>query len=406
MTSDQPISALILRAAELGVFRRATFSKPSDSSVLRTTAEPLMLSGHTALKIVSYLSDGKAIQKNFALTGGEADTALSSLLPQYAQINLMTTVGECEYRRSKGGKDLLIGADKLGRALDKAAQTGAPAAQIGGNDREKNRILRGDEPFLRELGIATENGIHDKKQPKFRQICRFLEYVRDIENELPAEGTLHICDLCCGKSYLSFAVYHYFSVIRGRDVEMTGIDLKPDVMEYCGAAAGRLGFTGMRFLCGNVLEFRPEHLPDLVVSLHACDVATDFVLHLAAGWRTRVILSTPCCQRELAAKLNCSALSFASRYPILRRKLCDALTDSLRLLYLRSEGYSVNACELVDPEDTPKNILLRAVLRPNFDRRGIEAARLRSEYEKTRDFLTGTGNLLTAETLLAGEDKK
>lgn len=397
MDPSLTLVSLIVRAAEVGVFRRATFSKPDDRAVLRASAEPMLLSGGAALKLVRYQADGKAIQKNHPLA--EAEEALAALLPGFGQVNVMTTVGDSEYRRSKSGKTVLLGGEKLARALD-AAGDGAERVAVGGNDREKNRILRGDEPFLRELGISSEAGVHDKKQPKFRQICRFLEYVRDIEAELPTEGVLHICDLCCGKSYLSFAVYHYFSVIRGREVEMTGIDLKPDVMEYCGAAARRLGFDGMTFLCGNVLEFRPEHLPDLVVSLHACDVATDFVLHLAAGWRAKVILSTPCCQRELSAKLDCPSLGFAAQYPILRRKLCDALTDSLRLLYLRSEGYNVNACELVDPEDTPKNILLRAVLRPKFDRSGIEAARLRSEYEKTRAFLLGDGQPLTVDELL------
>lgn len=392
---------LILSAAEKGYLRRATFSKPADPSVLRATAEPMTAakSGLAALRTVTYLGDGKAIQKNYPLTDG-AEAALLSMAAGYAQINVITTVGECELRTSKGGKVTLLGGDKLARALAKAADRGEAQVAAGGNDREKNRILRGDEPFLRELGISSAAGVHDKKQPKFRQICRFLEYVRDVENELPAEGKLVICDLCCGKSYLSFAVYHYFSVIRGREVEMTGIDLKPDVMEYCGEAARRLGFDGMKFLCGNVLEFRPDPLPDLVISLHACDVATDFVLHLAAGWQASVILSTPCCQRELSAKLDCPSLAFVAQYPILRRKLCDALTDSLRLLYLRSEGYTVGACELVDPEDTPKNILLRAVLRPKFDRHGIEAARLRSEYEKTRALLIGAQNTLAADELI------
>lgn len=399
--------SIVCTAVKKTVLRRVTLSKPSASGVIRTELSLMKLGGENALRCVSYMKDGKAIQKNIRIND-ELQSTLNTLFPGYSQINIMTTLGDCEFRRSRSGREVLLGGYKLERELASADPDNAPKVEAEGNDRQKQRILRGDEPFLRELGIASANisangkenlKVHDKKQPKFRQICRFLEYVRDIEDQLPREGVLRICDLCCGKSYLSFAVYHYFAVIRGRQVEMTGVDLKPDVIEYCSAVAGKLGFDGLRFICGNVLEYEPEQAPHLVVSLHACDVATDIVLHLAAKWRTRVILSTPCCQHELAGKINCAELEFVTGYPILRRKLCDALTDSLRLLYLRSEGYSVNACELVDPDDTPKNILLRAILRHDFDYDGAEAERLRAEYVRTRELLIGEGNCLMGDSI-------
>ena len=390
---------IVCTAEEKSALRRVTLSKPAHPAVIRTELTPMNLGGVPALRSAAYMKDGKAIQKNIP-ADDKLSESLEQIFGQFMQINIMTTVGDCEYRRSKSGSEVLIGGEKVLKKLTSNGET--PKVEAEGNDREKNRILSGKEPFLAELGISSagENGnirIHDKKQPKFRQICRFLEYVRDIEDKLPCEGVLRICDLCCGKSYLSFAVYHYFAVIRGRKVEMTGVDLKPDVIGYCSSTAEKLGFDGLHFICGNVLEYEPQEAPLLVVSLHACDVATDIVLHLAAKWRARVILSTPCCQHELAGKIKCGELEFVTQYPILRRKLCDALTDSLRLLYLKSEGYAVNACELVDPDDTPKNILLRAVLKPDFDKNGTEAAKMRCEYEKTRSFLIGEENTLMGD---------
>lgn len=402
MKNTTAAAFLIEKAAQRSVLRRVTLSKPSDPAVIRTELTTMTLGGVPVLRCTYYMKDGKAIQKNFALDG---EDGIENLVCGYSQVNIMTTLGDCEYRRSKSGSDVLLGGDKLERMFDSSGDN-VPRVTAGENDREKNRILRGDEPFLEKLGISVrEKGkdgreyhrIHDKKQPKFRQICRFLEYVRDVEEYLPKNETLRICDLCCGKSYLSFAVYHYFAVILGRKVEMIGVDLKPDVIEYCSKTAAELGFDGLHFICGDVLKYEPEKTPHLVISLHACDVATDIVLHLAAKWKTRVILSTPCCQHELSGKIDCAELEFVTKYNILGRKLCDALTDSLRLLYLRSEGYTVSACELVDPDDTPKNILLRGIRRKNFDPEDAEARKLKDEYVRTRDFLIGTGNTLMGD---------
>ena len=164
---------------------------------------------------------------------------------------------------------------------------------------------------------------------------------------------------------------------------MTGVDLKSDVIEYCNKTAKELGFDGLTFICGDVLEFSPAVLPSLVVSLHACDIATDIVLAKAIEWRSKVVLSTPCCHHFMNHHLNCGALSFIAEHSMLKQKFCDAATDSLRLKLLQSEGYSTEAVELVDPDDTPKNILLRAVLTGNKN------AKAREEYEAAYKFLYG-----------------
>lgn len=246
------------------------------------------------------------------------------------------------------------------------------------NDRQKQHILSGREPFLRELGVSDANGrVYDKKQSKFRQINRFLELLRDVEDRLPADGVLRVCDLCCGKSYLSFAVYHYLTAVKGREVVMECVDLKRDVIEDCAAVAARLGMGGLRFLCGDVAAFELEggaHV-HLVVSLHACDTATDLVLGKAMAWQSEVILSTPCCHHELNHTLDCPELACIAAHSMLRQKLCDAATDAMRLLLLEAHGYAATALELIDPEETPKNVMLRAVRKGNVSAAATEQAR-------------------------------
>ena len=386
------VVSLIIEAVGAGVLRKAVFSKPADVGELKTELSPVKIGEKLMLRRVSLMKDGKAIQKNIS-----ADDAgsLGELVLSHSQINILTTLGDAEFKCSKSGKELLSGDRKIKNAIS-AGVGKEKTVSAESNDRKKNHILSGDESFLTELGISDRSGrIHDKKQHKFRQICRFLEYVEDIYRHLPKEGKLLIYDLCCGKSYLSFAIYHYFTEIKKREVEMTGVDLKADVIEYCSGVASRLGYSGLTFICGDINEFAPGTEPHLVVSLHACDVATDIVLRYAASHKAGVILSTPCCQRELSAKIECPELEFVSKYPILRRKMCDALTDSLRLSFLASRGYSVEACELVDPDDTPKNILLRAVRIKNFDPESARARKLREEFESTAAFLLGDGNTLS-----------
>lgn len=376
------LAALVGQAAAVHYLRRLVLSKPDDKSVLRTVVTVKTIGGREMLQAESFLADNKAVHRNFADAA-----ALSELFGNYAQINLLTTVGSCEYKRAKSGREVLLGGDKLASAL---AADGGQTVAPEGNNRDKNYLLRGDESFLIELGVSAADGrIHDKKRPKFRQICRFLEQVRDIEPHLPAQGKLTIADLCCGKSYLSFAVYHYFAVLRGREVEMVGVDLKPDVVEFCAATAAHLGYTGLRFVCGDVAKFAEPIQPDLVISLHACDTATDLVLDRAIGWGAKVILSTPCCHHELNHTLNCPEMAFIARHSMLRQRFCEAATDALRLTRLEAAGYAAGALEFIDPEDTPKNILLRAVKRSGSAADRAAAARATEEYAAARAFLLG-----------------
>ena len=246
---------------------------------------------------------------------------------------------------------------------------------------------------MKLLEVSDKNGrVYDKKQAKFRQINRFLELIRDVEGYLPDnDEELRICDLCCGKSYLSFAVYHYFAIIKGRRVKMTGVDLKSDVIEYCSSVAKKLSFDGLEFLCSDVNLYDTDDHVNMVISLHACDIATDIVLDKAIKWDADLILSTPCCHHDLNKKLNCSPLDFIGDYSMLRQKLCDAATDALRLKLLEANGYETAALELIDPEETPKNIMLRGIKKKGFDKNSEKAHRLMEEYAGIYAFLTGTG---------------
>ena len=381
--ADAALQELLLLAAARHMLTKAVLSKPGDSREKKTVLTLRRIGQDERLQAERFLTDGKALHENLPAA---PSPRLEELLSAHGQINLLTAAGECELRRSrKSGTATLLGGEKLKKAL-LALPEGVLEPEE--NNRKKNRILQGDEPFLRMLDVSDEHGrVRDKKQAKFRQINRFLELIRDCIPALPPKGELRICDLCCGKSYLSFAAYHYFANILGRQIRMTGVDLKPDVIAHCSRVAADLGFAGLEFVCGDVSRYDAGGHVHLVLSLHACDTATDLVLRRAVDWGAEVILSTPCCHHELNHNLNCPPLAFVSEHSMLRQKLCDAATDALRLKYLESEGYEVCALELIDPEETPKNIMLRGLRRSGPD--SPAAMRAREEYLAARQFLTG-----------------
>ena len=385
------MAELVRRTAEREWLRRLVLSKPArDGIASKITARLTVRRGRKIVFFEESYPGGRVSQ--FALSPDEIPEKLPPILENYLEINLLTPVADAVLLRSKKGTETLRGGDKLSRKLDEG---GKPLlSTLTTLDREPKRILSGSEPFLTALGVSDAGGrIHDKRQPKFRQINRFLELVSDIYAELPDGGTLLVYDLCCGKSYLSFALYHYLTVLRSRRVSMLCVDLKADVIEFCRGVAESAGFldagdgVGMTFRCGDIRDLPRDSTPDLVVSLHACDVATDIVLDTAAALHAKVILSTPCCHRYLDRKINAPELAFVTRHPKLRGKMAEALTDALRCLRLAAAGYDVTAAELVDPDDTPKNTLLRAILRGD-EGKMQKAAR---EYENAKRFLLGDG---------------
>ena len=358
---------------------RLTLSKCEDSTILRTTGRLVKLKGNIFLALESFLSDGKAVHKN--IPAAQAVDALMELVPgQYKQMNIHTTGGDCEVKVSKKGKITV---------MDRIRRESAQTADLTHN-REKQYIIPANGPvdFLIALGVQDASGrIFDKKRSKFRQINRFLEMVADVEQHIVTGEELYILDLCCGKSYLSFAVYYYFTKIRNCKVVMDCVDLKQDVITYCSEVAQRLGYTGLHFVAGDIRDFPIRRTPDLTVSLHACDIATDIVLAKGMDSGSRVILSTPCCHHEMMHQLKSTgnATDLLLEHSILKQKFADAATDALRCKILQSNGYDVSALELIDPEETPKNVLIRAVKVNNMNPRKI--AQYKEEYRQLCNML-------------------
>lgn len=349
--------------------RKVVFSKPADPTLVRGEAVPVTVRGERVMQISRYLADGKAMHENLS---GEAFAArVVELSDSFGQINLLTGRGDCQIRRTKKGKLLITGK----------ISSDAETAEVHTHNKEKHYLIDAAKhtDFLAKLGVCDEKGrVFDKKRAKYRQINRFVELLDDVYGKLPQEGMLTVCDLCCGKSYLTFAVYYYLTEVKGRAVHLYGVDRKADVIAYCKETAAALGCEGLEFLAMDIMEFDPGTPIDLVISLHACDIATDVVLAYAIRRRAKVILSTPCCHHELFHTVESAEMDFILRHSILGQKFCDAATDSIRLLHLEAAGYNAEAVELIDPEETPKNVMLRAVRSDKIEphRREIAAKRL------------------------------
>ena len=194
---------------------------------------------------------------------------------------------------------------------------------------------------------------------------RFLEFVQDILPALPTDRTITILDFGCGKSYLTFAIYHFLKVLHGRDVRIIGLDLKKDVIANCNRLAEKLGYSELTFLHGDIADYEGMNQVDMVVTLHACDTATDYALAKAIGWDASVILSVPCCQHELNKQIKNEELSPLLKYGLIKERTAALFTDAIRGNLLEAAGYQTQILEFIDMEHTPKNILLRAVRKQN-----------------------------------------
>ncbi len=310
----------------------------------------------------------------------EAQALVHTLLAEtFRQGYFYTTAGASQVSVSRAGKVSV-------HARGSAPSVPAPAAPRS-HDRRKNYLLAEGEPvpFLVRLGVMAADGkVIAAKRDKFKQINRFLEMVDDVAGSLPATGPLHVIDFGCGKAYLTFALYHYLTAIQGRDVRLVGLDLKEEVVAFCGEVARDLGYDGLTFAVGEIGAYAPEGegAVDMVVTLHACDTATDDALVKAVAWNARVILSVPCCQHELFGQVASDVLAPMLKYGIIKERLTALVTDSARASLLESAGYSVQILEFIALEHTAKNLLIRAI------RRGGKAGPKppSAEYAAFRDF--------------------
>lgn len=232
------------------------------------------------------------------------------------------------------------------------------------HNRTKNYILKEGVPvpFLQDLGVMTAEGkIVRTKFDKFRQINRFLEFIEDILPQLAKDREVTILDFGCGKSYLTFAMYYYLHELKQYDIRIIGLDLKKDVIANCNKLSEKYRYEKLKFLEGNIADYTGVEEVDMVVTLHACDTATDFALAKAVGWNAKVILSVPCCQHEVNGQIQNEILSPVLKYGLIKERMSALITDALRTEYLEGQGYDAQILEFIDMEHTPKNILIRAI---------------------------------------------
>lgn len=234
------------------------------------------------------------------------------------------------------------------------------------HNRVKKYLLQEGKPvdFLVYLNVMNKDGfVLKNKYDKFRQINRFLEFVDDIVEKLPKNKTINIIDFGCGKSYLTFAIYYYLRKEKGLRVNITGLDLKEDVIDNCNEIAKNLGYEGITFLKGDIAGYDGLSDVDMVVTLHACDTATDYAIAKAIKWNARVLLSVPCCQHEINGQIKNELLSPVLKYGILKERISALITDGVRAEVLEENGYDTQILEFIDLEHTPKNLMIRAVKR-------------------------------------------
>ena len=232
------------------------------------------------------------------------------------------------------------------------------------HNRSKEYLLSPDVKvdFLVDLGVMTKEGkIVSSKYDKFRQINRFLELINDVLCQFDKSRELTIIDFGCGKSYLTFAMYYFLKVLNGYDINVVGLDLKEDVIDNCNRLACKYGYDKLKFLKGDIADYTGTDRADMVVTLHACDTATDFALEKAVKWNAKVIMSVPCCQHEVNAQIKNEALEPILKYGILKERFSAIVTDAIRAEILESHGYDTQIIEFIDMEHTPKNLLIRAV---------------------------------------------
>lgn len=250
---------------------------------------------------------------------------------------------------------------------DEASLTNSPDALA--HNRSKQYILREGSPvdFLVGLGVQTPEGkIAKARYDKFRQINRYLEFIEDVLDELPKDRVVRIIDFGCGKSYLTFAMYYYLHEMQHRDIEVTGLDLKTDVIVHCNELADRLHYDHLHFERGDISTYEGTDSVDMVVSLHACDTATDYALDKAVKWGAGVIMAVPCCQHEVNRQIKCDMLRPILKYGIIKERISALITDAVRANLLERSGYDTQIVEFIDMEHTPKNLLIRAVKKKNM----------------------------------------
>ena len=340
---------------------RVILSNPSSKDgVIKICARPVLKNKSLLFQIEEYTKT-QVFHKN--LTAGDAGSYLTGKLSSDTSSQTASFKNALVETQSFTANVLVSKKGTITIKKKMNTSTKQPKISLSHNRKKKYILEEGiPVPFLIDLGVMTQNGnIVNAHYDKFRQINRFLEYIEDILPSLPTGRELRILDFGCGKSYLTFAIYYYLKVLKGYPVRITGLDLKEDVIRHCNELAVKYGYDKLEFLCGDIAYYDGCSQVDMVVTLHACDTATDYALAKAVGWGAKVILSVPCCQHELNKQMKNDLLSPVLHYGILKERMAALMTDGLRAQILEANGYRTQILEFIDMAHTPKNLLIRAV---------------------------------------------
>ena len=368
----------------LGALQKAVFSQPTEGAAYsRVTVRPVRLKGQTLYQLEG-LRDNKAYHENLneeALLR-RCDAELDG---RYRQVLIIGGEGAAQYVLRRDGSYRKSGKSTVAR----------PGQAISEHNREKHYLLaEGEEiPALVDLGVFTPDfHIVKARYDKYRQINRFIELIDDVYGQVEP-GKLTALDFGCGKSYLTFILYYYFAVKRGFDVDMIGYDLKEDVVERCNAIARKYGYDKLRFLVADVTKDRLwDKEIDLLVTLHACDTATDYALDFAVRHNANYIFSVPCCQHEINQTIRKGGdLDILLKHGIIKERLSALLTDAIRADVLEDMGYAVDLIEFIDFAHSPKNLMIRAVRRRSAREKNLPRCReLAERYGFTQTLLSLT----------------
>lgn len=340
---------------------RVILSNPSSKDgVIKICARPMLKNKSLLFQIEEYTKT-QVFHKN--LTAGDAGSYLTGKLSSDTSSQTASFKNALVETQSFTANVLVSKKGTITIKKKMNASAKQPKISLSHNRKKKYILEEGiPVPFLIDLGVMTQNGnIVNAHYDKFRQINRFLEYIEDILPSLPTGRELRILDFGCGKSYLTFAIYYYLKVLKGYPVRITGLDLKEDVIRHCNELAVKYGYDKLEFLCGDIAYYDGCSQVDMVVTLHACDTATDYALAKAVGWGAKVILSVPCCQHELNKQMKNDLLSPVLHYGILKERMAALMTDGLRAQILEANGYRTQILEFIDMAHPPKNLLIRAV---------------------------------------------
>lgn len=357
---EQRIRTTINSSVTDGSFCKAVLSKPvtkSADKASRIDVRPITLKGEPLLQLTQRIGNQDHHQ-NLSATEA-AELMLNQIKLQFLDVFLATTDGEYTARFSRKGICRL-------QVKEQNPET-ATAPAPDSHNRSRNYLIPDGTPcpFLIATGVMTREGnVKAKHYRKFRQINRYVEIVRDIVSQLPENETIRIVDFGCGKSYLTFATHHLLTNILNRKVDIRGLDQRADVVDTCQKIVDELQLKDLTFQRSMIADYKPDQHIHLVISLHACDTATDDALANAVHWNSEVILAVPCCQHELASKLDKTAEPVFSDSGILHERFAAMATDALRAQWLQVVGYETSVMEFIDMEHTAKNLLIKAVRRP------------------------------------------